>query len=167
MAIGATAAMLAGYEFADIGSGVFHWYCDNYGSGKTPILGKQIVAFQGHHKKPWTITHRDTANNIAPVCQVTLVPLLGLLMFSKTLPPLFVLWGASSIGFINLAQEIHKLAHTNVEELPFVFRWLQDNNVLLSRKAHGIHHKKPHDNNYCIVSGHMNVVDRYGFFTWL
>ena len=46
-------------------------------------------------------------------------------------------------------------------------RWLQDKNVILSRQAHGIHHKKPHDNNYCIVSGHMNVADKYGFFSWL
>ena len=61
-------ALIAGVEFADIGSGVYHWAMDNYGSPKTPIFGSQIAGFQGHHTFPWTITHRDTANNIAPVC---------------------------------------------------------------------------------------------------
>ena len=111
MSLEAAVAVYLGYEFADIGSGIYHWYCDNYGNGSTPIFGKQILAFQGHHKKPWTITHRELANNIAPVCQATLAPITGFLVLSKTLPALFVLWGATSIGFINLAQETHKWSH--------------------------------------------------------
>lgn len=37
--VGAASAFLLGYEFADFGSGVYHWSLDNYGSAKTPILG--------------------------------------------------------------------------------------------------------------------------------
>ena len=58
-------AIVSGMEFADFGTGVYHfsaarrcqviwrqgvcWKCvvDNYGSAKTPIVGSQIEAFQG------------------------------------------------------------------------------------------------------------------------
>ena len=33
---------------------------------------------------------------------------------------------------------------------------LQDAGILLSRKAHGAHHKAPFENNYAIVSGWWN-----------
>ena len=39
-------ALQVGYEFADLGSGVYHWSMDNYGSKNTPIFGTQIEAFQ-------------------------------------------------------------------------------------------------------------------------
>jgi len=32
---------------ADIGSGLYHFGVDNYGSKDTPIVGSQIAAFQG------------------------------------------------------------------------------------------------------------------------
>lgn len=38
------------------------------GDGNTPVLGKQIAAFQGHHQRPWTITQREFANNVHQVC---------------------------------------------------------------------------------------------------
>lgn len=38
--IKASAMTFLGYEFADFGSGVYHWSIDNYGSEKTPIFGK-------------------------------------------------------------------------------------------------------------------------------
>lgn len=41
----ASAMAFFGYEFADFGSGVYHWSLDNYGSEKTPVFGKQIEGF--------------------------------------------------------------------------------------------------------------------------
>lgn len=43
-ALGMAAAAFAGYEFADFGSGVYHWSMDNYGNKDTPIWGKQVRA---------------------------------------------------------------------------------------------------------------------------
>ena len=34
------AMFVLGYEFADFGSGVYHWSLDNYGSARTPKFGK-------------------------------------------------------------------------------------------------------------------------------
>ena len=39
----------------------------------------------------------------------------------------------------------------------------QDAGVLVSRRAHGAHHKAPFEGNYCIVSGIWNpILDRDG-----
>lgn len=48
-------------------TGVYHWGVDNYGDGNTPVFGRQIAAFQGHHQRPWTITQREFANNLHQV----------------------------------------------------------------------------------------------------
>uniref|UniRef100_A0A7S0HD18 Lipid desaturase domain-containing protein n=1 Tax=Hanusia phi TaxID=3032 RepID=A0A7S0HD18_9CRYP len=69
--VASLAAVFLGYEFADFGSGVYHWAMDNYGSKNTPIFGTQIEAFQGHHELPWTITYRQVCNNIYKICQAT------------------------------------------------------------------------------------------------
>ncbi|CAB4277792.1 unnamed protein product [Prunus armeniaca] len=63
-------AGLMGYVLADLGSGIYHWGIDNYGSALTPIVAAQIEAFQGHHKWPRTITRRQFANNLHVVARV-------------------------------------------------------------------------------------------------
>ncbi|KAL3921843.1 MAG: hypothetical protein SGILL_002535 [Bacillariaceae sp.] len=47
----AQAVMLvaSSWAMADLGSGVLHWSVDNYGNGRTPVMGGIIAAFQGHH----------------------------------------------------------------------------------------------------------------------
>lgn len=41
--------------------------------------------------------------------------------------------------------------------------FMQEAGVLISRKAHGAHHKAPFEGNYCIVSGLWNdVLDQGG-----
>ena len=44
--VGLAAAMIASYVLSDLGTGIYHWSVDNYGDGQTPIVGKQIAAFQ-------------------------------------------------------------------------------------------------------------------------
>ncbi len=40
--------------------------------------------------------------------------------------------------------------------------------MLISRKAHGAHHRPPFEGNYCIVSGWWNrPLDGSGFLRWL
>jgi ubiquitin-conjugating enzyme E2 variant len=41
-------------------------------------------------------------------------------------------------------------------ELPAVVDTLQESGILISRKAHGAHHRAPFEGNYCIVSGIWN-----------
>jgi len=65
----------------DLGTGVYHWIVDNYGDGTTPVLGRQIAAFQGHHLRPWTITEREFCNNVFLVFR----PVFGLALIFATL----------------------------------------------------------------------------------
>ena len=62
------ATIFSSWVLADFGSGVLHWTVDNYGNGRTPIMGNIIAAFQGHHSAPWTITERGFCNNVYKLC---------------------------------------------------------------------------------------------------
>lgn len=61
------ALLISSWILADLGSGILHWSVDNYGNGKTPVMGGIIAAFQGHHAAPWTITERGFCNNVYKV----------------------------------------------------------------------------------------------------
>jgi ubiquitin-conjugating enzyme E2 variant len=166
VALGTVLSVLVGYEFADIGSGVYHWSMDNYGSKSTPIFGTQIEAFQGHHELPWTITYRQVCNNIYKICQAT-APfcIAGILLINN---PYVLMWMATAISFINLSQELHKWSHQGREATAWWINTLQDYNIIVSRKGHLAHHKPPFEGNYCIVSGHCNpIADKLGLFRGL
>lgn len=66
-ALAAAGAVLVAYLLSDLGTGIYHWGVDNYGDGNTPVFGRQIAAFQGHHQRPWTITQREFCNNLHQV----------------------------------------------------------------------------------------------------
>jgi hypothetical protein len=85
-AAAAAAAGLAAFVLADLGTGVYHWGVDNYGDGKTPVFGRQIAAFQGHHQRPWTITQREFCNNLHQVFKPAAYPAAGILLVSPFLP---------------------------------------------------------------------------------
>lgn len=165
MVAGIAVTALVGYEFADFGSGVYHWAMDNYGDKTTPIWGKQIEAFQGHHERPWTITHRETANNLHQPAQAAM-PVLAAFMLVSNLYAL--VFGVTSLGFITICQELHKWAHMSKADALPLPESLQRAGLVIPRKDHLLHHRAPFENNYCIVSGHCNkLLDSTGFFLWL
>jgi len=84
--LSAASAVLAAYVLSDLGTGVYHWGVDNYGDGKTPVFGRQIAAFQGHHQRPWTITQREFCNNVHQVFKPAVTPGLAILAVSPFLP---------------------------------------------------------------------------------
>ena len=71
--------VVSSWILADFGSGVLHWSVDNYGNGRTPIMGGIIAAFQGHHTAPWTITERGFCNNVYKLCVPFGIPTVGLI----------------------------------------------------------------------------------------
>ena len=48
---------------ADIGSGLYHFGVDNYGSKDTPVVGSQIAAFQGMLLSSTVITDFDPCSH--------------------------------------------------------------------------------------------------------
>ena len=93
---GLLASCAMAYWLSDLGTGVFHWSVDNYGSKNTPVMGGIIDAFQGHHKYPWTITKRQFANNIHTTCPATMCVTVPLLLAPGMSPQACASWAPSA-----------------------------------------------------------------------
>lgn len=159
----ASLLFLSSYILADFGSGVLHWSVDNYGNGRTPVMGGIIAAFQGHHAAPWTITQRGFANNVYKLCiPFGIIPMSLISLMSGPFTTFFMtIFCALEI----LSQEFHKWSHMTKSECPRWVNRLQDSGLTISRKPHAQHHLAPFEGNYCIISGICNkVLDETGFF---
>lgn len=162
-AMGAIMAAVTAYVLADLGTGVYHWGVDNYGDASTPVFGPQIDAFQGHHKRPWTITKRQFANNIQALARpATFVLAPFLLAPSNAYVDSFI---GVFMACVVFSQQFHAWAHSRKTDLPAFVIKLQEMGVLVPRKMHGAHHRPPFNVNYCIVSGLWNpLLDHANFF---
>lgn len=154
---------LSSYLLADFGSGVLHWSVDNYGNGRTPIMGGIIAAFQGHHSAPWTITERGFSNNVYKLCiPFGIVPMT---LISLITGPFTTFFMTVFCVMEILSQEFHKWSHMTKGQCPSWVNTLQELGWTIARKPHAQHHLAPFDGNYCIISGACNeVLDQSGFF---
>ncbi|KAJ9527122.1 hypothetical protein QJQ45_025170, partial [Haematococcus lacustris] len=179
------------YLLSDLGTGVYHWSVDNYGSGSTPLFGRQIAAFQGHHQRPWTITEREFCNNVHQVFKPAMLPAVLFLLASPWAAPSFNTFMSTFIFLVCMSQQFHAWSHMKKSALPPLVVALQDAGILISRKyvhASGclgcMAGMESHSTtgshfvlqataipesriwcNYCIVSGLWNpLLDRSGFF---
>ncbi|OEL18578.1 Fatty acid desaturase 4, chloroplastic [Dichanthelium oligosanthes] len=161
------AAALAAYSLADLATGVYHWFVDNYGDADTPVFGLQIAAFQGHHRYPSTITRREPCNNLhalARAAALALAPTDAALSAAGCPAAAHAFVGAFAACVV-LSQQFHAWAHEKRRRLPPGVEALQGAGVLVSRAMHAAHHRQPYNTNYCIVSGMWNgVLDRYRVF---
>lgn len=163
-------ATALGYVLADLGSGFYHFGIDNYGGPSTPVFGPQIEAFQGHHRRPATITRRQPANNLHALARAVALAVVPLELAVGAGPPssasaaMHAFVGACA-GCIMLSQQFHAWAHGAKGRVPYWVEALQGAGVLISRDMHGAHHRVPYNNNYCIVSGVWNpLLDEYRVF---
>ncbi|KAJ6837652.1 fatty acid desaturase 4, chloroplastic [Iris pallida] len=165
-------AAALGYVLADLGSGFYHFGIDNYGGPSTPVFGPQIEAFQGHHRRPATITRRQPANNLHALARAVALAVVPLeLAVGAAVPPSSAAAAAAHAfvgacaGCIMLSQQFHAWAHGAKGRVPHWVEALQGAGVLISRDMHGAHHRVPYNNNYCIVSGVWNpLLDEYRVF---
>ncbi|CAO2209926.1 unnamed protein product [Urochloa humidicola] len=161
------AAALAAYSAADLARGIYHWLVDNYGGASTPLVGAQIAAFQGHHRRPSTITRRGTCNNLHALCRAAALalPPAGAALSAAGAPAAAHAFAGAFAACVVLSQQFHAWAHEKRRRLPPGVELLQDAGVLVSRAEHAAHHRQPYNSNYCIVSGMWNgVLDRYRVF---
>jgi palmitoyl-[glycerolipid] 3-(E)-desaturase len=148
---------------ADLGSGILHWSVDNYGNGRTPIMGNIIAAFQGHHTAPWTITQRSFYNNVYKLC----IPfgILPVTIMAYLTGPILTYFFTTFCILEILSQEFHKWSHQMKSETPWIGNLLQKYHLSIGRVPHTKHHTIPFETNYCIISGICNpILDQYGFF---
>jgi hypothetical protein len=156
--------LCAAWVAADFGSGVLHWSVDNYGNGKTPVMGSIIAAFQGHHAAPWTITERGFCNNVSKLClPFGVLPMA--LVHAMGSGPGVTMFLAAFCSFEILSQEFHKWSHQRPSECPGWVNQLQALGLTVGRQPHAAHHVAPYEGNYCIISGLCNAaLDQTGFF---
>jgi ubiquitin-conjugating enzyme E2 variant len=155
------AATVLALLLGDLMSALIHWATDNYGDLRTPVVGTMCAAFQGHHKAPWTITHRSFANNVFKIAKTALPPIA---LAAAMLPPVGAAFVASLLYSQLLAQEFHRWSHCLPAELaPWQLR-LQQSGLILSRRAHLAHHLAPFDAHYAILLGVANPI---ALFRWL
>lgn len=161
--IQAIALLFSSWVMADFGSGVLHWSVDNYGNGRTPIMGGIIAAFQGHHSAQWTITQRGFSNNVHKLCiPFGVVPMA---LITAVTGPCTTFFFSIFCALEILSQEFHKWSHMTKSECSWWINQLQKFGLSIGRKPHAQHHLAPYKGNYCIVSGVCNEwLDKSGFF---
>lgn len=160
------ALAISSWLLADLGSGVLHWSVDNYGNGKTPIMGSIIAAFQGHHSAPWTIAERGFCNNVYKLCiPFGVIPMTLINAISgPAVTMFFTFFCANEI----MSQELHKWSHMTKGQCSPIINWLQKSGITVGRTPHALHHMAPYDGNYCIISGIWNKpLDESGIFRWM
>lgn len=163
-ALQALMVTVVSWTVADFGSGILHWSVDNYGNGRTPVMGGIIAAFQGHHSAQWTICEREFENNVSKLCiPFGVQTVLAMKLLFGLGPVATYFWTVFCVMEI-MSQEFHKMAHMTKSEAGPVWNTLQDVGVTIDRKSHARHHIAPYDGNYCIVSGRCNkLLDESGF----
>lgn len=151
-------AIPVGMLFADFFSGIVHWGCDTWGTVKTPIFSAFIRSFREHHVDPMAITRHDFVEANGDNCLVCVPALLLLAVVRADLSSsseLFIFVSLLTTAFfVSITNQIHKWSHTMSP--PAYVRFLQESNIILSRKVHNIHHQNPYDRYYCITTGWLN-----------
>lgn len=167
----AVALVPLGYVAADFLSGFVHWAGDTWGSYKTPVVGRALIAgFRDHHVDELGITRHDFVDTNGNNCLVALPAMVFLVAV-----PLSNGWIAAACGLLAwtalwtmVTNQIHKWAHQPVEKNPGFVLALQRWNLILSPEHHRRHHAEPYLSHYCITVGWLNpVLDGIGFFRGL
>lgn len=161
-----------GFALADLVTGITHWLCDRVFDERAPIFGPLIVkAFREHHTDPLGITRHGFlgVNGNAALAATPVLALAWLLLApaTATSAALFV-WAivvALAIGAV-ATNQFHAWAHA--EHVPPAIAWLQRKHLLLSPRAHAVHHDHGFDRSYCVTTGWWNpLLDRIRLFSRL
>jgi len=153
---------------ADLFSGLVHWGADSWGSLETPLLGKSIIrSFREHHLDPLAMTKHDFVEANGDSHLVVLIPLLFLAVTTieqGNNAQLFMVTFLSSAAFwVCFTNQFHKWSHA--PKVPLWVHFLQECNIILSKKNHQVHHHNPFDRFYCITTGWLNpLLGSFGFW---
>ncbi len=148
----AAGALVAGYAAADLSSGIFHHWVDNYPTPETPVVGKMAKEFQEHHFRTYDLLEVSFLDNCVNAGRF-LAPMMGLVAAAN---PHYAV-AASAMAFLTggyLAQGSHRWTHMKTP--PPVGRLMQAVGLAQSKESHARHHRMPWSDNYCIVNGMWN-----------
>ena len=143
--------LLLGWLLADLLTGAFHWWEDEFGNEDWPLIGKWLIAPNRlHHVEPLAFSeHGFWGRNRASIIAASI---FGAAWLSLVGPSAFI---AAFIVGAALANEVHFLAHSPSNAGPVV-RVLQQTGLFQSPKAHALHHRPPFNVNYCVLTDWLN-----------
>jgi ubiquitin-conjugating enzyme E2 variant len=145
---------LAGWLAADLLSGLVHWALDTFGSVRTPVVGPAFIRpFREHHADAQAITRHDFVETNGASCLGALPLLVG----AAAMPagPLHGFLVFTAFGAL-AANQCHKWAHGEAQQLPRAVRALQHMGLILRPARHARHHAAPFDRDYCTAAGWLN-----------
>lgn len=151
-AVGVAGVAAVSWLAADAGSGVFHFGVDNYGSPKTPVVGKMIKEFQEHHIHPWDLQEVSIPSNVVHTGQILGPALLAI----AALNPNYLVQTAALAAVTGgvMTQVSHRWAHQGTQA-PVFAKVMQKLGVFQPSEDHSKHHNQPVE-RYCIVNGFWN-----------
>lgn len=136
---------------ADLLSGLIHWWEDQYGNPKWPLLGKHVIEPNIlHHQQPTFFVHMSDIFSRNWQVVLPLAAIAGGLWLAGWLS-----WQLALVCVIAAsANETHAWAH--VRPQCWLPRLLVDTHLTLSPQQHARHHRPPYDRYYCTVTNVMN-----------
>jgi ubiquitin-conjugating enzyme E2 variant len=147
-------AALSAWLTADLLSGLVHWALDTFGSVRTPLVGPAFIRpFREHHADAQAITRHDFVETNGASCLGALPLLFGAAAVPPGLLHGFLVFTA--LGAL-AANQCHKWAHSEAEQLPRAVRALQCMGLILRPSRHARHHASPFDRDYCTAAGWLN-----------
>ena len=155
----AVGGIVAGWLLADFFSGLVHWAADTWFRVDTPVIGRRFLhPFRVHHVNPSDILGRGFLDLNGDVAMLTL-PLFATVAWMPLDTPAGQGLGLlllATAGWVLPTNQIHQWAHR--AQPPRAVRLLQKLGLVLSQRAHAIHHRDPAGGHYCITSGRCNRV---------
>ncbi|MEC7118603.1 MAG: fatty acid desaturase CarF family protein [Pseudomonadota bacterium] len=148
---------------ADFLSGLVHWWEDAYAHPDMPFM--QHVAHNNlmHHHKPRDFLRKSWWQSSADLLAIGAVILL-LAWWGGWLNIWVVLFVVIAVN----ANQIHKWAHQNRQEKPWLVSKLQDWRILQTPREHARHHSGEKNSHYCAITNVLNpILERLHFWVGL
>jgi hypothetical protein len=150
--------------YADFISGVGHWLEDRYATLEMKLIANSIVKPNlEHHQTPKsfltrTYWQRNDITICICICLGAIISIMGCMSITIFL----------TLMILSQINEVHAMAHQTIQNTPKWVLSLQKLGVLQSKKHHNLHHCRPFENRYCILTNYLNpVLDKIGFFRFL
>ena len=138
---------------ADLLSGFVHWFIESVLS-RFSSFDWLVTPFLEHHA---TSTLEDETWYITFSHIGILASAFLSILYVFPLPPFFVGYWIWLVAIAYMNQAIHRLCHRPLADRPRWFAKIQDWGLVLTAEHHAVHHDQL-DRNYCLVSGHADLL---------
>lgn len=138
---------------ADFLSGLVHWWEDAYAHPEMPLMRQVAHNNLMHHYKPRDFLRKNWWQSSADLLVIGLLIVLVAVWLGE-----LNIWVCLFVGLAVNANQIHKWAHQNRQEKPWIVSKLQDWRILQTPREHARHHSGEKNSHYCAITNLLNPV---------